>query len=78
MKCIEVGFARFSWGACLSWWQAERFWVGILADGGILGCYAISYFEISTCGDMVLWRSIWHDICVIIGAHRRLCYECAV
>jgi hypothetical protein len=37
---------------------------GILADEGVLACYAISYFEISTCGDMVLRRSIWHDICV--------------
>ncbi len=64
MNCIEGGFSWFSVGGGLSGWQAERFWVGILADWGILGCYAVSCFEISTCGDMVLWWSIWHDICV--------------
>ncbi len=54
MKCIEGGFSWFSWGGGLSGWQAERFWVGILADGGILGCCAVSCFEISTCDDMVV------------------------
>lgn len=53
MKCIEGDLAGCQGGG-LSWWQAERFWVGILADGGILGCRTVSFFEISTCGYMVL------------------------